>query len=233
MFKKIARYLIPIPVLLALAACSVLKLPGASSAAAQSNQPSQQGQQGQFDLANQPLESKLAVGTLALEGTSNAVTADEAKTLAPLWKGVKALSASQTASQDEISALYTQIEGAMTPAQIDAIKNINLNQQEMQALMQKYNIQFPQGNFSRNGTPGAPNISQSQIATLRAERSANGGGGFGRGGGFGGANGFTQRTPQAGRTPGANRGGFRGGFNNIFIDPLITMLDQRAGGASS
>ncbi len=250
MLKKTVRYLFPISLALALAACSSLRLPGSSTPTPQNQQG---GLQSQFDPANQPLETRLALGTLALEGTSNAVTADEAKTLAPLWKGVKALSASSTASQAEIDALYKQIEDSMTPAQIDAIKNLKLSQQDSQALMQKYGIQFPQGNFGgANGTPGAPNISQDQIATLRAERSSragsgqNGGtdgfipgqGGFGRGAGDQGGSfvpgqgGFTQRTPQPGATCPAGRN-FRGGMNTIFVDPLISLLDQRAGGTTS
>ena len=38
------------------------------------------------------------------------------------------------------------------------------------------------------------------------------------------------RTPRTG-TPGAGNGGFRGGFrfNNLFLDPLIKMLQTRAG----
>ncbi len=240
MFKKFIRYLFPIPMVLALAACSVLKLPGAGSAAAQQSQPNQpQSQPGNpqssFDPANQPLEYRLALGTLALEGTPNAVTPAEAKNLVVLWKGVKSLSASQTASQDEINALYQQIQDTLTPAQIQAIQSQQVSQAELQTLMQKYKIQLPQGGFERNGTPGAPsNLSQEQIATLRASRSQNGGSGNGGSGfvpgqDFGGNGGFrAQRTPQPGVTRVA-RSGFRAGGNNIFIDPLITLLEQRAG----
>ncbi len=244
MFKKIVRYLVPIPVLLALAACSALNLPGAA-AAAPTAQPG--GAQFQFDPASQPVESRLALGTLALEGTANAVTAEQAQSLLPLWKAVKSLSAGDNPSQDEIDALYQQIEDTMTPAQLDAIRNAGLSQENLQALMQKYGIQFPQGGFggpNAQGTPGAnPGLSADQIATLRAERAQraqNGGGdgggftlpdGFVPGQGFNGGGGRAQRaqgTPQPGQSEQFNRGFNRGGANTLFVDPLITLLEQRA-----
>jgi hypothetical protein len=197
-------------------------------------------------MANQPVEQKLAPGTLKLEGTDRAVTAAQAKTLLPLWKAVKTLSSSNNASAEEITALYQQIQDAMTAEQLQAIKNLSLTQAEMQALMQQYGIQMPQmpaGNL--NGTPAARSSGSSGNSS-GAQAGDPGAGGFPPGGDFaggpggappdgggflgGGALPNAQTTPAAGipQARPANRG-FGGGMNNLFIDPLIKILEQRAG----
>ena len=92
--------LLTLLLLAALSACTTIQLPWSATATPAGIPGFQPG-------ADQPIESKLALGTLILEDGEQAVTAEEAKTLLPLWKAVKSLSSSQTASQDEINALYT------------------------------------------------------------------------------------------------------------------------------
>ena len=111
-----------------------------------------------------------------------------------------------------------------------------MTQEENQAFMKEYGIEFPQG--------GPSNLTEEQRATLQArfqaQRAARGSagtqGGTGRtggnqggeilhgsppdGGGFQGGQPNAQGTPQAGR---ANRR-FGGGFNTIFVDPLISGI---------
>ncbi len=255
MLKRKRTLFFILPLILMMAACSSLKLPGTSAnASAASQQTRTQNRQGQsFNMANQPVEQKLALGTLKLEGTDKAVTADEAQTLLPLWKAMKTLSSSSNTSTEEMNALYKQIEEAMTADQVQAIKDLSLNQTDLQALMHKYGIQAsqPRGNF--------PTLSPLMQATMQARRSSgNGGaqaggqgfGGRGSGGGFpgggnmggaggnggyfqGGGQGNAQRTPRSRGTgtPGAWQGnrGFRGGMNTLFVDPLIKLLQERAG----
>ena len=55
--------------------------------------------------------TKLALGTLKLEGTSQAVTAAQASELLTLWQGYKSLDNSDTSSQVELDALVKQIQG--------------------------------------------------------------------------------------------------------------------------
>ncbi len=230
-----------LPLILILAACASLKLPGTSASSSTSGQQSQ-NQPGQpFNMANMPVEQKLAMGTLKLEGTDKAITADQAKTLLPLWKAVKTLNNSSNTSAQEIDALYKQIEESMTADQVQSIKDMQLTPQDTQALMTKYNIQAPQpqGNF--------PTLSPQMQSTMQARRSSgNGGAQAGGPGGFppdvdmGGmppdAGGFpggasrtnAQGTPGAQGTPRANRG-FRVGMNTMFIDPLIKILQERTG----
>jgi len=221
--------------LLLLAACSSLSLGSAS--AGQVTQQTGQDPEQSGQNREQPLSSNLAMGTLALEGTDQAVTALQAKDLLPLWKAVKSLSSSETASTDEISALYTQIEETMTAEQVSTIKTKNLTQEELAALMEKLGIEMPQNPMG--------SLTDDERATRVAQRQQQGGGALpvGPGGGMpgggmppdgggpggGGAGGFAggqsgaQITPQPGM---ANRA--RGGANLMFVDPLIKLLETRA-----
>src|SRR6266498_609956 len=99
MTKKAIYLLGLIPLVFILAACSSIKIPGASAQA----QPSQAARQNGFngDPAKMPVEQKLGIGILKLEGTSQAVTARQAQDLLPLWKAVKTLSTSNNTSPQE------------------------------------------------------------------------------------------------------------------------------------
>ena len=66
-------------------------------------------------------EMRLLLGTFSLEDGDQAVSAEQAAQLLPLWKAMKSLSSSDTTSQDEINALIKQIEESMTEEQMTAI----------------------------------------------------------------------------------------------------------------
>lgn len=82
-------------------------------------------------------ESKLILGTLKLEGTEQAVTAEQARELVIYWQVYQEISQSDTAAQEEISGLLTQIEGTMTDAQVQAIDALGLTQRDVMTLMQE------------------------------------------------------------------------------------------------
>ena len=158
-----------------------------------------------FGTAPLPLASELVIGTFKLEGTANAVTAQEAAQLLPLWQVYKDLSASTSASQTEVDALATQIQGTMTPEQVKAITDMKLTRAEEFQTMQTLGISFgnrpnasgtprPSGGgggngFGGGGVPGvgapgggAPgggqgSLSPQQIATFQARRAQSGGSG--------------------------------------------------------
>lgn len=236
MVKKILSIAIFVLVITTLAACS-------------NSQPSSTENQAEEMVVQegQPLENRLAIGTLALEGTDQAVTPEQAQALLPLWKAVKSLSASDTASAEEIAALYDQIEESLTAEQIQAIRALSLSPEDTQALMEKYGaeMQMPEG---AGGNPEG--LSQDERATRIAQFQAQGGGGgqFQPGGESQGGGGFgrgqmppggaaPEGAPGTGRldvqgTPDpsmARRGGFGGGFNLFLVDPLIELLQERAG----
>jgi len=232
MFKKIGLLLVMIT-LLALAACSpapAAQAAGGTSAPATQGTP--QPRRGQVST-----ETKLLIGTLQLEGTDQAVTKEQAAQLLPLWKALKTLTASQTSSQDEINALYTQIQETMTADQNKAIDGMQITFQSIGAVEQKLGITPAAGSFGGFGTP-----SPAQQATRQA-RIAQGGGNFRGGDGAGGP---------GGAGGGFNGGGFSGGgtqnqnnsqvataiagrranggrVNSALLDALINLLTQRAG----
>ncbi len=224
MTKKFLFFLIVVPLIFTLAACSAQQ----SSASQSQGQSTTQQQNQAGSPPAQSVEDKLGVGTLKLEGTDKAVTADQAKTLLPLWKAVKSLSTSSSTSTAELTALYQQIEEGMTADQVQAIKNLNLSPTDLQALMTQYGIQSPQR------TPGAQNSSANsgsvpQNGGLPPDLGA--GGGMPPDGGVGGVTGgqpaaqsTPQGTPRAGQT-----GGMRGGMNYMLADAVIKLLEQRAG----
>src|SRR5512138_1936443 len=83
-----------------------------------------------------PIAAQLAVGTLKLAGTGQAVTAEQAKDLIIYWETYKQLSQSDTAAQAEYDGLISQIEETLTTDQMQAITDMNITQQDVFASMQ-------------------------------------------------------------------------------------------------
>lgn len=193
------------------------------------------------------LTDKLAPGILKLEGSDLAVTAEQAKELLPLWKAVKTLSTSDTASQLEIEAVYQQIQDTLTADQLASIEALDLSGSNLQQLMSDLGIEMgnpvdtgltdseratkiaelrASGQFAQGGGPGGPGGADG-VPSGGVQRPPDGGGGFVTGSDFppdgagAGATG-TQTAPRA------NGRGF--GMSQIFIDPLIKLLTTRAGG---
>jgi hypothetical protein len=146
--------------------------------------------------ATGPSALQLAAGMLKLDGTSNAVTAQQAAQLLPLWQSLQQIESTaapqatpqstpgaqpKTAMMQQVQAQFVLIQNAMTPSQIQAITAMNLSRQDIFTTFQQAGITM--------GGPG------------------QGGGGFGPNGGT-----FTppQGTPPAAGTPGAFQG--NGGY---------------------
>jgi hypothetical protein len=123
---------------------------------------------------------QVAIGTIKLDGTDNAVTAEQAKELLPLWETLKDLYSSDTAATQEIDALTAQIQETMTAQQTQAITTLNLTRQDMFSVMQSAGTGF--GN-AQNGNSQNGNSSNNSNRTFNPD-----GGGFQGpppGGGFG------------------------------------------------
>ena len=175
-----------------------------------------------------PLAESLVVGTLKLQGTSNAINATQAAALVPLWQAYAQLTGSNTAAQAEIDAVVTQIQQTMTPAQVQAITAMKLTRKDMTGEMSSLGLT----NGGANGTPG-----------FRLTPRAGGGGGFfpgggdvpgggvpggGGGGGVPGAGGTTTRpTPNA--TQMALRAQFANRIPTPLMDALVAYLQKTAG----
>lgn len=78
------------------------------------------------------LKNQLILGTIRLEGTEYAVSADQAGELIPYWQIYRSLTESGTAATEETDAVQSQIIDLMTPEQIAAIAALQLTNVDLQ-----------------------------------------------------------------------------------------------------
>ncbi|MHC1783211.1 MAG: hypothetical protein AB9891_10745 [Anaerolineaceae bacterium] len=228
--KKTILGFLGIVMMISLAGC------GSKSTANAGPQTGMNSQGGQdfmnADPSSIPLQKKLGIGTLKLEGTDLAVTSEQAKTLLPLWKALKSLSSDTNTTAEEINALNRQIEESMTADQIQAIQNLTWTSDEMSLLVQKF------GSMQANAQPAS-------TETASNARQNNGGPGGGPGGGMGGppmgggggimmspGGGAAMENPAAGRTavPGQAERREAAGMNLMFVEPVIQLLEGKING---
>jgi len=195
---------IVIPLLLIL----TLLLSACGSAAATSTATNAQG--GANPQALQ-LSEKLAIGTLKLEGTANAITAKQAADLLPLWQVYSSLITSDTAAQEEKDALAQQIQETMSSDQINAIDGLNLTQREVFSSMQQLGI-TASAQINANGTP----------------QPGGGGGQFFGGGGGGGGGNFTGGGEGGGNRNNGGGGGFGSNGSQLTPQQIATAQARRA-----
>jgi hypothetical protein len=164
--------------------------------------------------------TKLALGTLRLEGTNAAVTSTQATQLLTLWEGYQSLSDSDTSSQVELEALVKQMQGTMTTDQIKAIEAMNLTDQSMSEIM---------GTLGGSNTASTPASTPSTLALSQGAPSGGQGGMPSDGGGIpmgditGGMT--TQSTPAA--TQSTSSAGTTQ-VNPMLLKALIQMLETRS-----
>ena len=85
-------------------------------------------------------ESQLVAGTLLLEETDLAVTAEQASELHLLWMAFRSLNSSETSAQAEIDAVLAQIEDSMSSEQLEAIAGMQLTSEDMSELSARYTV---------------------------------------------------------------------------------------------
>jgi hypothetical protein len=187
-----------------------------------------------------PASSQIELGTLRLEGTDNAVTAQQAKALLPLWQAIQSGSLQGNA---ETNAVLKQIEGTMTAGQLAAIAAMHLTFEDLGSVAQDQGValgSWPQAQGTRQaggsgqGGAGFPgNLSDEQRAAMRATAQAGGFNGAAPGGNMSADQRAALRaTAEAsGMTFGSSRaGGSQQGFLAVLAKPLIDLLTQRAAG---
>ena len=169
-----------------------------------------------------PQSTKLLIGTLKLDGTPQAVTAQQAAQLIPLWQLYASLETSSTAASQEVDATVQQIQATMTAEQIQAIESMNITRRDEFTTLQQMGL--AQANASGTPQPGTG---------TQGQGNRSGGGGFGGGGfpGGGGGQGNRNFNPSQIATAQAARG--QGGSTNripsALIDALIQYLQKQAG----
>ena len=139
--------------------------------------------------ASTPLdaESKLALGTLKLEGTKQAIDPKMAANLIPLWQLLYQLKSSTSSAPQEVTAVVDQIKATMTPVQVSTINNMTLTQADIFTAFQQANGSSGTTGTGTSGSTG---------------RNRGGGGGFIFAGGPGGGG-----PPGGGGFPGGGAGG--------------------------
>ncbi len=145
--NKISLWSTALILILVLTACNS----SSNQAASTTNTSVTNSAQGTTSLSE---VNKLLVGSLRLEDTDQAVSAEEAAQLLPLWQAYRALSNSDTAAEAEVDALIKQIQSTMTADQIQAIEAMNLTNQDMMDLMQAAGGPIARGTPNPQSTPG-------------------------------------------------------------------------------
>jgi hypothetical protein len=165
-----------------------------------------------------PIASQLAVGTLKLAGTDQAVTAEQAKDLVVYWETYKQLTQSDTAAQAEYDGLIAQIEETLTADQMQAITDMSITQQDVFASMQGVTVTT---GISSSSTVSVP-------SGLAGGPPADGGGAppdGGMGGEMGGAAPVSS-TDQTQNTQASASTGAAADVSSVLIEAVIQSLQQ-------
>lgn len=176
-----------------------------------------------------PMVTQLLAGTFKLEGTDQAVDAEQAAKLLPLWKAYNTLSRDSSAVQKELAALTSQIEKTMTAEQRKAINEMKLSFQDVSAIAQAQGIEMAmRGPSGRTGAGGAQNGMPAGGMPPEAMGGGMPGGGIPDGGGMpgGGPGGF----PGGGRSSSSESSsvthfGVQG--TTALIEALIKLLESK------
>jgi len=210
----------------------VAMLVGCGSAPAQPGATPLAGEPSTDQANTQVLDrnTRLALGTLHLESTENAVTAQQAAQLLPLWQVMRS---GTLQSEAETDAVLQQIERGMTSEQLSAIQAMQLTDHDLNAWAQSQGLNLTAGQGFRalgegEELPaeveerlreqfGGQLPSADDLAAMRAQREN-----------------MSEKERQAMReAAGADGGAFVGraagpGPWAMLLDPLIELLTERA-----
>jgi len=129
------------------------------------------------------VRNQLMLGTLNLEDSGRAVSAEQAAVLLPLWQGLQGITNSGVSAQAEVDALLKHLEGAMSGEQLAAIRTMKLTQSDLQAWAQSQGLGAGSGDSASatgagggmgSGQGGGQNLSPEERATRQAERGGTG-----------------------------------------------------------
>lgn len=199
---------------LALSACGAFGTSGSSS--------SPTGAFRSSAARNLPLtpEATLALGTIKLEGTPEAVDPSMAAKLLPLWQLMAQLNGSSSSAPQEVAAVLGQIQATMNSAQLKAISSMQLTTADI----------FTASQSSRTGATASGSTAagrgQGGAGGARVFFGGGGPGGGGFGGGFGGAGGAR---PTTGTTASATQTPQQLGnqISLIVVDQVVQLLETR------
>ncbi|HEX8993261.1 MAG TPA: hypothetical protein VF784_16385 [Anaerolineales bacterium] len=211
---------------LLLAACAGQSAPSTSGGDGGSN--SFRSSTGSGAFRNLSPEAKLALGTIKLEGTSQAVDPKLAAKLVPLWQLMAQLDSSNSSAPQEVTAVMDQIKSTMAADQVTAISDMSLTQADLFSVFQQQ--------AQANGSSGSGGSGSSGGGNRGGGGLFFGGGGpGGPGGGFGG--GFR---PNGGGSGNAGSAGSQltsaqaavareNAISTLLINQLVRLLQTKLG----
>ena len=174
-----------------------------------------------------PAVAKLAIGTLKLKETDQAVTSDQAGELLPLWQIYRELSDSDTAAQAEFEAVIAKVRETMTTNQMQAITDMKLTQQDVSEVVQAQAITSSSSNSSNvNSAPSNGGMPAGGPPDAGGAPLDGGmGGGVPRDNGMGSV--VSNISTSQSQTAGASSGlGGTAGIPTVIVDSLIQYLGQ-------
>ncbi len=162
-----------------------------------------------------PTQTKLILGTIKLEATENAVGAEQAAELLPMFYVLQDLNESDTAAQEEIIGLVNQIQETLTVDQIQAIDYMSLSMQDMFAITQ--------GGSGRSSTTDTTSTSGAGEGGMGGPPEMGGMPGGGQGGMPGGiSTGSTTASDSEGTRPAMDTS-----TPSALFDAVITLLEKK------
>ena len=93
------------------------------------------------DAAN--VRSQLAYGTIKLAETSNAITAEQAKAMIPLWQAIISLSGDTTTASEELTAVQDQLTAVLNETQLQSIAEMQITNAELNDFYAQYGVSLP------------------------------------------------------------------------------------------
>ena len=175
--------------------------------------------------ASTPLnpESKLALGTIKLEGTKQAVDPKMAASLVPLWQLLFQLNSTSSSAPQEVAAVVDQIKTTMTPEQLNTINSMTLTQADIFTAFQQAN--------GSGGTTGATGGNRGGGFAFGG--GGPGGGGPGGGGGIpggaraGGTGSTTTTTASSAQATAQAAQARQSATSNLLINQVIKLLETK------
>ena len=186
--------------------------------------------------SNTPLnsESKLALGTIKLEGTKQAVDSKMAASLIPLWQLLFQLNSKTSTAPQEVTAVVDLIHSTMTPVQINTINSMTLTQADIFTVFQQQGQANGSGSTTGSGTTGGNRGGGGGFAFGGGGGPGGGGGGPGGGGGFpgggvrtGGTGTGTTTTQATALTAAQTAQARQNAVSSLLINQVIRLLETK------
>lgn len=123
-----------------------------------------------------PARQQLTLGSLKLAETTTPITAEQAKTVLPLWQALANMTRTGNSATAEVNALLGQIEATFTAEQLTAIRAMKLTSADIQTWAKANGVTLGSG----GGQPGSGSgMSPEARATKQAAEGMTSGSGGG------------------------------------------------------